>query len=82
MSRATIFIEKEVSQNDEKRIKKNLRKVRTAIDDLADMGYTMYLAPNSLNVCDGDTHKGKSAEADRGVVVASVYLEHIDAGDW
>ena len=75
-----IFIQKELSDTDEKRIKKNLRKIGNALHDLKEMGYSQYLSPNSLNVCDGDTHPND--HADHSVVVASVTVYGIDAGDW
>ena len=40
----------------------------------------MYLTPNSLNVCDGDTHPND--QADQSVVVAAVTVYGIDGGDW
>ncbi len=82
MSKNIISIEKEIDDLTEKRIKSNLKKINIALKDLVDMGYNMYLAPNSLNVCDGETHKGNRCEADQSVVVASLFVSGIDAGDW
>jgi hypothetical protein len=58
MSRHIISVEREVTEKEEKRIKSNLRKINNALIDLVDMGYSMYLSSNSLNVCDGETHTG------------------------
>ena len=80
MGKHLIMFDKEVSPKKEKRIKSNLRKINNALIDLVDMNYNMYLTPNSLNVCDGDTHPG--SHADRDVVVASIYVRGIDGGDW
>lgn len=82
MSKHLIFIEKEVSEEEEKRIKSNLRKINNALIDLVDMGYNMYLSPNNLNVCDGETHTEIGANQDQSVIVASVFVRGIDAGDW
>ncbi|MGL4336352.1 MAG: hypothetical protein ACRCST_05605 [Turicibacter sp.] len=80
MGKNIIFIEKEIEYVIEKRIKSNLRKIGNALQDLEEMGYSMYLTPNSLNVCDGDTHP--STHQDQSVVVASLTVFNIDAGDW
>jgi len=82
MSKNIIIIEKEIDEITEKRIKSNLIKINNALIDLVDMGYNMYLSPNSLNVCDGDTHNGVYAKQDQSVVVASISVKGIDAGDW
>lgn len=82
MARHLIFIEKELSIGDEKRIKSNLRKINNSLRDLVSMGYDMYLTPNSLNVCDEDTHIGLSCSRNDNSVVASIGVTGIDAGDW
>lgn len=83
MRKNIISVEKDVDEATEKRIKSNLRKINNALMDLVDMGYNMYLSPNSLNVCDGDTHSmDRGAYADQSVVVASIYVRGIDGGDW
>lgn len=75
-----VFIEKELDEETEKKIKKNLIKIGNALHELRGMGYEMYLSPNMLNVCDGDTHP--NGHQDQSVVVASVFVSGIDAGDW
>lgn len=75
-----IFINKELSTEDEKRIKTNLRKIGNALHDLREMGYNMYLSPNHLSVCDGDVHP--DGEVDRSVEVATLTVYGIDGGDW
>ena len=75
-----ITIEKDLSEEQEKRIKSNLRKIGNALQDLTEMGFEMYLSPNSFNVCDGDTHP--NGNADHSVVVANLSVFNIDAGDW
>jgi hypothetical protein len=82
MSKSIICIEKDIDKESEKRIKSNLRKINNALIDLVDMGYYMYLSPNSLNVCDGDTHVGGGEHRDYSVVVANLTVFGIDAGDW
>jgi len=82
VSKHIIHIEKELTKEDEKRIKTNLRKINNGLIDLKEMGYDMYLSPNSLNVCDGETHTGQNCNPDRDVVVASIYVTGVDAGDW
>lgn len=77
----SIFIEKQIPLEVENRIKKNLRKINNSLIDLTEMGYTMYLTPNNLHVCDGMSHNEK-AEADQSVIVASILVFNIDAGDW
>lgn len=82
MRKPYVTFEKEVSEEDEKRIRKNLLKIRKGLDDLESMGYNMYLSPNNLSVCDGDTHKGINAVQDQSVVVANIFVTGIDGGDW
>ena len=82
MGKNIIIFEKELSQEDEKKIKSNLRKIANSIDAIKEMGFNLYLSPNTLNVCDGDTHVGLHATPDRDVVVASMSVYGIDAGDW
>lgn len=84
MNKPNITIEKDISLDDEKRIKKNLKKIYSAIEDLNEMNYNLYLSADSLNICDGETHYGSCAFPDQSVVVASLakgYLK-IDSGDW
>lgn len=84
MNKPNIAIEKDISPDDEKRIKRNLKKIYSAIEDLNKMNYNLYLSANYLNVCDGETHYGSGAFPDQSVVVASLakgYLK-IDGGDW
>jgi hypothetical protein len=82
MTKSIISIEKDIDESTEKRIKSNLRKINNALTDLVDMGYNIYLSPNSLNVCDGDTHVGGGNHRDYSVVVANLTVMGVDAGDW
>ena len=82
MKKHIITFDKEIDETKEKRIRTNLKKINNGMLDLTAMGYTLYLSPGSLNVCDGETHTGNDAHPDRDVIVASISLTGIDAGDW
>lgn len=84
MIKPQVIFEKDISLDNEKQIKKNLNKIYSAIRDINEMNYSVYITPDSINICDGDTHHGNGTLPDETVVVASLakaYLR-LDCGDW
>ena len=72
-----------MSNEDEKKIKSNLRKINNAMHSISDMGYGLYFDSGGLNVCDADTHD-ENCMANRDVVVIRLCIAGVkwDHGDW
>lgn len=73
---------KEIPEEVYKKLIKNLKSIRRALSNIKDLGYSTYLSPGMLHVCDGDTHVGSNSVGDYSVVVTSIDVCNIDAGDW
>lgn len=67
------------------------KKFRRIVDDLNKLMLEIreyepesryYLACNTLNLCNGETHVGVWAHPNYEVIEDSVILEHADGGDW
>lgn len=75
-----------IREEDEKKIKSALNRIKKAIDEINDMGYQMYMAEhgsfNVMNVEGAGGYAKNSLDFTHDMVVANVTVSGIDGGAW
>ena len=75
-----------IREEDEKKIKSALNRIKKAIEEINDMGYQMYMAEhgsfNVMNVEGAGGYGKNSLDFTHDMVVANVTVSGIDGGAW
>ncbi len=82
-SNGYLTIEKDISPDVEKELKKIAKQIVKANKKIIELGYSSYLsAQGNWNIMDGSSHVGVGASPNRDAVIATFSLDCIDGGDW